>query len=35
MNQKGTKWDHEEAVDLYKFERKCNNGKSNQIEIQN
>jgi hypothetical protein len=35
MNQKGPKRDHEEAVDLYKFQRKCDNGKSNQIEIQN
>ena len=32
MNQKEPR-DHEEAVDLYKFQRKCDNGKSNQMRI--
>jgi hypothetical protein len=33
MNKKGPKRDYEEAADLYKLWRKCNNGKSHQIEI--
>lgn len=33
MNKKEPKKDYGGAADLYKFWRKCNNGKSHQIEI--